>query len=64
MERFASGVDDEAREKEAKKILESEMDITDYQVEPEMEQVMTVFYVKPHPDPYEIQADETPTLPL
>ena len=51
MERFASGLDEDSREKEAAQIMESELSITEYQVEPEMEKVMTDFYVKPYDDP-------------
>jgi hypothetical protein len=31
--------------------METELSITEYQVEPEMEKVMTDFYLKPYPDP-------------
>ena len=52
MERFASGLEDEdQRDREAARIMEQELSITEYQVEPEMEKVMTDFYVKPYPDP-------------
>ena len=51
MERFASGLDEDSREKEAAKIMETELNITQYQVEPEIEKVMTDFYLKPYPDP-------------
>ena len=53
MERFASGLDEDSREREAAKIMEQELSITEYQVEPEMEKVMTDFYVKPYADPKE-----------
>ena len=33
--------------------MESELSITQYQVEPEMEKVMTDFYTKPYPHPLE-----------
>ena len=51
MERFASGMDEDSREREAAQIMEQEQNITEYQVEPEMEKVMTDFYLKPYPDP-------------
>lgn len=51
MEKFASGLDEDSRHREAAQILESELSITEYQVEPEMEKVMTDFYVKPYADP-------------
>jgi hypothetical protein len=60
MERFASGLDEDSREREAAKIMEQELNITEYQVEPEMEKVMTDFYVKPYADPKEPQ--EKPLL--
>jgi hypothetical protein len=50
MERFASGLDEENREREAAKMMETEMNITEFTVEPEMEKVLTDFYVKPYPD--------------
>jgi hypothetical protein len=53
MERFASGLDEDSREREAAQIMEQELNITQYQVEPEMEKVMTDFYLKPYPDPKE-----------
>jgi len=51
MERFASGLDEDNREREAAQIMENELNIAQYQVEPEMEKVMTDFAVKPYPDP-------------
>jgi hypothetical protein len=54
MELFASGLDEDFREREAASIMEKEQNITSYQVEPEMEKVMTDFYVKPH---YDIRED-------
>jgi hypothetical protein len=51
MERFASGLDEDSREREAALIMETEQSITEYQVEPEMEKVMTDFYLKPYADP-------------
>ena len=51
MERFASGLDEDSREREAAQIMEQELNITQYQVEPEMEKVMTDFQLKPYPDP-------------
>lgn len=51
MERFASGVDEDSREREAQKINDSELNISDYQVEPEMEKVMTDFPLPPDQDP-------------
>jgi len=56
MERFASGLDEDSREKEAAQIMEQELNITQYQVEPEMEKVMTDFYLKPYTHP----SDPTP----
>lgn len=64
MERFASGLDEENREREAAEIMEHELNITDYQVEPEMEKVMTDFYVKPYPNPLEADHPAGPLLPL
>lgn len=51
MERFASGLDEDSREREAAQIMEQELNITQYQVEPEMEKVMTDFHLHPYPDP-------------
>ena len=53
MENFASGLDEDAREREAAQIAENELSITQYQVEPEMEKVMTDFWLKPYADPRE-----------
>ena len=64
MERFVSGLDEDAREREMAKIIETEMNITDYQVEPEMEKVLTDFYVKPYPGAHDILEDPHPILPL
>lgn len=51
MERSASGLDEDSRAAEVIQIMEKEQNITDYQVEPEMEKVMTDFYLKPYLDP-------------
>lgn len=48
MERFAAGLDEDSRDREAASIMEREQNITSYQVEPEMEKVMTDFYLKPY----------------
>lgn len=64
MERFASGVDEDARDREAQKIIETEMNISEFQVEPEMEKVQTDFYILPHSEPYEIKEPYGPLLPL
>jgi hypothetical protein len=50
MERFASGLDEDSRDREKSVIMEKEMSITEYQVEPEMEKVLTDFYVLPYPE--------------
>ena len=54
MERFASGLDEDSRQREAAQIMENELSITQYQVEPEMEKVMTDFHVKPYADPRDL----------
>ena len=51
MESFASGLDEDNRHREAARIMENEQSITEYQVEPEIEKVMTDFYIKPYNDP-------------
>ncbi len=53
MERFAKGLDEDSRDREAAQIMENELNIAQYQVEPEMEKVMTDFPVKEYPDPKE-----------
>ena len=60
MEKFARGLDEDSRERETAKIMETELSIAQYQVEPEMEKVMTDFYVKPYADP----RDPTPATLL
>lgn len=64
MEKFASGLDDDHRERVKSKIMEEELNITDYQVEPEMEKVMTDFYVKPYHHPLDPVDKYDPLLPL
>ena len=49
MIKFASGMDEEKRMQEHQKVMREELNITDYTVEPEMEQVLTDFYIKPYP---------------
>lgn len=43
MEKFASGLDENSREQEKQQIKMEEMNITEFTIEPEMEQVMTDF---------------------
>lgn len=64
MENFASGLDENSREREAAQIMEQELSITEYQVEPEMEQVMTDFYLKPYPHPQDPINYTDPLLPM
>jgi hypothetical protein len=66
MQRFASGLDEENREREAAIMMETEMNITEFTVEPEMEKVLTDFYVKPYPDIHFVEAGNSPnpSLPL
>jgi hypothetical protein len=44
--------------------MDQEMNITEYTVEPEMEKVLTDFYVKPYPDVREVLEDPHPIIPL
>lgn len=46
--------------------MESELNIVEYTVEPEMEKVLTDFYVKPYPDITYVKAgnDPNPAIPL
>lgn len=53
MEKFAKGLDEDSRDREAAQIMENELNIAQYQVEPEMEKVMTDFALKPYPNPKE-----------
>lgn len=62
MENFASGLDEDSREREAAQIAETELSITQYQVEPEMEKVMTDFWLKPYIDPREDPVKEQKPL--
>jgi hypothetical protein len=49
MQTFALGLDDESREKERKAINEAEINIDNYEAEPEFEKILTDFYIPPHP---------------
>lgn len=40
------------------------MNITEFTVEPEMEKVMTDFYLKPYPDVHDVEEVADPILPL
>lgn len=64
MEKFASGLDEETREREQKKIMEEEQNINVFTVEPELEKVLTDFYVKPYAGPHHVFEDPHPILPL
>jgi hypothetical protein len=64
MQEFALGLDDAAREKERKEINESEINIDNYEAEPEFEKILTDFYIPPHPSPYERHGDPGPVVPL
>lgn len=65
MEQFASGLDEDARDRERSQLMEKELNITDFQVEPEMEKVMTDFFILPYPDPKQVDAETPhPVLPF
>ncbi len=64
MERFARGLGEDSREREEESIMEKELNITEFQVEPEMEKVMTDFYIKGYPDPLAANEEQGPILPL
>lgn len=64
MEKFANGLDTESREREQKQIMEQEQNISVFTVEPEMERVLTDFYVKPYPSPFDKADEPGPILPL
>lgn len=57
-EQMLAAMDNEARLKERREILEGEMNISEFQVEPEVEQCMTDFYRKPYAEVHEVQAVE------
>lgn len=64
MEKFAAGLDTNSREREQKKIMEEEQNISVFTVEPEMEKVQTDFYIKPYPSPHHVFEEAGPLLPL
>lgn len=64
MERFALGLDTDSRLKEQKHIMEEEQNINVFTVEPEMEKVLTDFYIKPYPSPFHVFEQPGPLLPL
>lgn len=64
MEKFASGLDDRAREREAAKIMEEEMNIQEFTVEPEMAIVLTDFPIKPYAEIDHVEEDPNPILPI
>ena len=57
------GLDDDAREKERKAINDSEINIDNYEAEPEFEKILTDFYTPPHPGPHD-HADPGPVIPM
>lgn len=58
------GLDESERERERTKILATEMNIDLYEVEPEMETVLTDFHIPPYPTPFEIAEEKKVVLPL
>ena len=64
MERFALGLDEDSRESEAKLIMQSEINIDEYEAEPEFEKILTEFYIPPHPSPHDEPKDFGPNIPL
>ena len=57
-ERMLASMESDERRKERSRILEQEMTISDFQVEPEVESCMTDFYRKPYAEIHEVQAIE------
>ena len=63
MQTFALGLDDEARERERRAINDSEINIDNYEAEPEFEKILTDFYIPPHPSPHD-RVDPGPPIPM
>ena len=65
MQRFAESIDEESRERERKEIMEQDnVDIQQEEEDPEFAQVLTDFYVLPHPEAHETIEAPGPALPL
>jgi len=56
--------DSDERDLEMQKIKLDELNISDYQIEPEIEQSLTDFPVKTYPDPRKPEADPLPNIPI
>lgn len=57
VQKLLATLEPEDRKKERAKILETEMNISEFQVEPEVESCMTDFYRKPYAEIHEVEGE-------
>lgn len=64
MQNVLQATDEQGRRNEREQIMQEEMNISDFQVEPEVEQCLTDFVIKPYATPDEIQHEWEGAPPL
>lgn len=64
MERFASGLEEDERDREFMDAMKEEQTVENVQGDVEADSVLTDFYVKPYKNLYDVEEADDPILPL